>query len=167
MNKEAKLETLKKTSKVAAVFARIFEVMNYVGAVFCAVAVGFITADKASFGLKLAEPEETDKLFIMLLEHMETKPALIVFLVLVIVFLLVSAFLMRKVGTLFRNINKDYTPFTAENVKLIRIIAVVGAVAALIEVGIGPAVMVGFILWAVSMLFDYGCVLQEESDEIL
>ncbi|MBR5739811.1 MAG: hypothetical protein IKX81_00810 [Firmicutes bacterium] len=167
MNKEAKLETLKKTSKVAAVFARIFEVMSYVGAVFCAVAVGFIAWGQYSVGLKLAQPEEADALYQMLLEHMDTKPALIIFLILVTVFLLISAYLMRKIGTLFRNINKDYTPFTAENVKLIKIIAVIGAVAALIEVGIGPAVVVGFTLWAVSMLFDYGCVLQEESDEIL
>ena len=167
MNKEAKLETLKKTSKVAAVFARIFEVMNYVAAVFCAVAVGFIAADKASFGLKLAQPEEADKLFIMLQEHMETKPALIVFLLLVIVFLLISAFLMRKIGTLFRNINKEYSPFTAENSRLIKLIAVIGAVAALVEVGIGPAVIVGFVLWGIALLFDYGCALQEESDEII
>ena len=167
MNKQAKLETLKKTSKVAAVFARIFEVMNYVVAVFCAVAVGFIAADKASFGLKLAQPEESDKLFYMLQEHMDVKPALIIFLVLVTIFVLVCAFLMRKIGTLFRNINQDYTPFTEENVKLIKLIAIIGAVAALVEVGIGPAVLVGFVLWAVALLFDYGCVLQEESDEIL
>ena len=167
MNKEAKLETLKKTSKVAAVFAKIFEVMSYVGAVFCAVAVGFIATDKESFGLKLAQPEETDTLFIMLQEHMDTKPALILFLVLVIVFLLVSAFLMRKIGTLFKNINMDYSPFTEENTRLIKIIAVIGAISALIEVGIGPAIMVGFILWGVALLFDYGCALQTESDEIL
>ena len=78
-----------------------------------------------------------------------------------------AAYLFRKIGTLFRNINKDYSPFIPENVKLIKIIAVFVAVIVLLETGIIPAILIGLMLWAVALLFDYGCELQNESDEIL
>ena len=167
MNKETKLTNLKKTSKVFAVFARIFEVFSYVGAGICAVAIGFIATDSLSIGLKMVQPDDADKIFNILSQRMEMKPALIVFLLLLIVFMFINAFLMRKIGTLFRNINRDYSPFTEENTKLIKLIAVVAAVVAWIEVGIIPAAMVCFILWGVALLFDYGCALQTESDEII
>ncbi|MBR6473745.1 MAG: hypothetical protein IKS99_08500 [Firmicutes bacterium] len=167
MNKETKLTSLKKTSKVFAIFAKIFEVFSYVGAGICAVAAGLIATDSLSIGLKMVQPDDADKIYNMLSQHMEMKPALIIFMILLIIFMFINAFLMRKIGTLFRNINNDYSPFIPENTKLIKIIAVLGAVIALIEVGVVPAVMVGFILWGVALLFDYGCELQTESDEIL
>jgi hypothetical protein len=37
----------------------------------------------------------------------------------------------------------------------------------LLETSIVPAVMSGLMIWAVALLFDYGCELQTESDEIL
>ena len=51
--------------------------------------------------------------------------------------------------------------------KLIKIIAVFVAVIMLIEAGVIPAILIGLMLWAVALLFDYGCELQTESDEIL
>ena len=35
------------------------------------------------------------------------------------------------------------------------------------EAGLIPAILIGVMLWAVALLFDYGCELQNESDEIL
>ena len=167
MNKETKLTNLKKTSKVFAVFARIFEVMSYVGAGICAVAAVVVATDSEAKGLKFVQMDDSDKIFNMLAENMEFRTAMIIFLIMLIVFCIVYAFLMRKIGTLFRNINNDYSPFIPENTKLIKLIAVIGAIVALIEVGLVPAIMVGFILWGIALLFDYGCELQTESDEIL
>ena len=98
---------------------------------------------------------------------MEYKSAMVIFLIFLIALTLVTAYLFRKIGTLFRNINKDYSPFIPENVKLIKIIAVFVAVIVLLETGIIPAILIGLMLWAVALLFDYGCELQNESDEIL
>ena len=90
-----------------------------------------------------------------------------IFLVFLIVLTLASAYLFRKIGTLFRNINRDYSPFVSDNVRLIKIIAVFVAVIVLVEAGVIPAILIGLMLWAVALLFDYGCELQNESDEIL
>ena len=166
MNKETKLANLQKTSKVFAVIARVVEIVNYVGAAICAVAIPvlFINQDKLKY---FVDGQESDKFFQMLSSNMEFKTAMSIFLVLLIIFTLANAYLFRKIGTLFRNINKDYSPFTPENVKLIKFIAVFIAVITLLELGLIPAVFVGFVIWAVALLFDYGCELQTESDEII
>ena len=166
MNKDTKLANLQKTSKVFAVIAKIIEVVNYVGAAICAAAIPvlFINQDKLKYFIS---GQEDDQFFQMLSKNMEYKSAMVIFLIFLIALTLVTAYLFRKIGTLFRNINEDYSPFIPENVKLIKIIAVFVAVFMLLETSIVPAVMSGLMIWAVALLFDYGCELQTESDEIL
>ena len=166
VNKETKLAKLQKTSKVFAVIARIIEIVNYVGAAICAAAIPvlFIAPDKLKYFIS---GQDSDQFFQMLSNNMEFKSAMVVFLIMLIVLTLASAYLFRKIGTLFRNINKDYSPFIPDNVKLIKIIAVFVAVIVLLEAGIVPAILIGLMLWAVALLFDYGCELQNESDEII
>ncbi len=166
MNKEIKLVKLQKTSKVFAVIARVVEIVNYVGAAICAAAIPvlFIAPEKVKY---FVSGQEGDQLFQMLSKNMEFRSAMVFFLIILIVFTLACAYLFRKIGRLFRNINRDYSPFIPENVKLIRFIAVFVALVILIEAGIIPAILIGLLLWAVSLLFDYGCELQNESDEIL
>ena len=166
MNKETKLAKLQKTSKVFAIIARVAEIVNYVGAAICAagIPVLFAAPDKLKYFIS---GQESDQLFQMLSSNMEFKSAMAIFLVLLILFTLACAYLFRKIGTLFKNMNKDYSPFIPENVKLIKFIAVFVAVILLIEAGLIPAILIGLILWAVALLFDYGCELQTESDEIL
>lgn len=166
MNKETKLANLQKTSKIFAVIARIIEIVNYVGAVICAAAIPVLFIDQGKLKYFISG-QDSDQFFQMLSANMEYKGAMTVFLVFLIALTLASAYLFRKIGTLFRNINKDYSPFVPENVKLIRIIAVFVAVIVLLEAGIIPAILIGLMLWAVALLFDYGCELQTESDEIL
>ena len=166
MNKEIKLAKLQKTSKVFAVIARVTEIVNYVGAAICAAAIPvlFAAPDKLKYFIS---GQDSDQFFQMLSNNMEFKSAMVVFLIMLIVLTLASAYLFRKIGTLFRNINKDYSPFIPDNVKLIKIIAVFVAVIVLLEAGIVPAILIGLMLWAVALLFDYGCELQNESDEII
>ena len=166
MNKETKLANLQKTSKAFAVIAKVIEIVNYVGAGICAVAIPvlFINQDKLRYFISDYEGE---RFFQMLSSNMEFKTAMAIFLVLLIIFLIAGAYIFRTIGKLFRNINQDYSPFTPENVKLIKYMAVLVSVVTLIGIGLIPAVMTFFLLWAVALLFDYGCELQTESDEIL
>ena len=59
------------------------------------------------------------------------------------------------------------SPFIPENVKLIKLIAIIFGVITLIEVGLIPGLMSAFVIWGVALLFDYGYELQNESDEII
>jgi hypothetical protein len=166
VNKEIKLAKLQKTSKGFAVIARVAEIVNYVGAAICAAAIPvlFASPDKLKYFIS---GQENDQLFQLFSENLESKIAMVIFLILLILLTLACAYLFRKIGMLFRNINKDYSPFIPENVKLIKFIAVFVAVIMLFEAGLIPAILIGLMLWAVSLLFDYGCELQNESDEIL
>ena len=166
VNKETKLAKLQKTSKVFAVIARVIEIVNYVSAAICtaAIPVLLVAPDKLKYFIS---GQESDQFFQMLSQNMEFKSAMAIFLVFLIALTLASAYLFRKIGTLFRNINKDYSPFIPDNVRLIKIIAVFIAVIVLVEAGVIPAILIGLMLWAVALLFDYGCELQNESDEII
>ena len=167
MNKEIKLANLKKTCKVFAVISRILEIVSYVGAAISAVSIIALFAGSEYLGVKIDGADQLDSFFLVLKEHFNETTAWVIFLVILTVLLLLSGLVIRKVGDLFRNINKEYSPFVPENVRLIKVIAVIFAVVTLIEIGVIPAVMTGFVIWAIALLFDYGCELQNESDEIL
>ncbi len=167
MNKEIKLANLKKTCKVFAVISRILEIVSYIGAGISAASIIALFAGSKYLGVKIDGTDQLDSFFLVLREHLNENAAWTVFLVILTVLLLLSGLVIRKVGDLFRNINKEYSPFVPENVRLIKVIAIIFAVVTLIEIGVIPALMTGFVIWAIALLFDYGCELQNESDEIL
>ena len=167
MNKETKLANLQKTSKVFAVISRILEIVSYVGAGISAASIIALYTNTKYMGVKIDGTDQIDNFFMFLSNIFDENTAWTIFLIVLAVLLVLTGLVMRKVGDLFRNINKNYSPFVPENVKLIKIIGIYAAIMALIEVGIVPAVLLGFLLWGVALLFDYGCELQTESDEII
>ncbi len=167
MNKEIKLANLKKSCKVFAVISRVLEITSYVGAGISALSIIALFTGSMYFGVKIDGTDQLDSFFVFLREHFNETTAWVIFLVFLTILFLLFGLIIRKVGDLFRNINKDYSPFVPENVRLIKVIAVIFAVVTLIEMGVIPAVMTGFVIWAVALLFDYGCELQNESDEII
>ncbi len=167
MNKETKLANLKKTCKVFAVISRILEIVSYVGAGISAASIIALYAGPKYIGVKIDGTDQIDSFFVFLEEKFDETTAWTIFLIILTVLLLLTGLVIRKVGDLFRNINKEYSPFVSENVRLIKVIAVIFAVVTLIEIGVIPAVLTGFVIWAIALLFDYGCELQTESDEII
>ena len=90
------------------------------------------------------------------------------------------------VKRLFGNIRKNNTPFTDENVRCLEIIAVLVIIGAIAIPAVSAAaahifesgahqveefhlfsMLVGFIVYFLSLVFKYGTVLQKESDETL
>ena len=116
MNKEIKLANLKKTCKVFAVISRILEIISYVGAAISAVSIIALFAGSEYLGVKIDGADQLDSFFLVLKEHFNETTAWVIFLVILTVLLLLSGLVIRKVGDLFRNINKEYSPFVPENV---------------------------------------------------
>lgn len=92
--------------------------------------------------------------------------------------LLFIVLLVRKAEAIFRDIAKEHTPFTALNVKRIRVIAIFYFIIACngVEPGTGfhltfsiniLGIIGALIFWCLSVIFQYGCELQQESDETL
>ena len=91
-------------------------------------------------------------------------------------FILLS-FLFKEARDVFKDISIDSSPFEMKQVKRIRKIAIFYLVVSLLDfggqeftfsftmnfVGIVGAIM----FWCISLIFEYGCQLQKESDETL
>lgn len=165
MNKETKLEKLKKTSKVFAAITKVIEVLSYViAAMFLLI---MILPTGIYFGIKLDEAGMIGRIWNLLQDKMDPSVAYNVFFVIMAVLSLIIAYVMHNTSKLFKKINTDYSPFVPENVKIIKTIAIGMAIIILIEVNIGSALVTGIAIWAIALLFDYGCELQNESDEII
>lgn len=66
----------------------------------------------------------------------------------------------------FVAVEKSDTPFTEDILKKIKIAGIIVTVITLTS-SIGTAAIVGLTFWCVYCIFDYGTVLQKESDETL
>ena len=165
MNKETKLEKLRKTSKVFAVIAKVMEVLCYI--LVALILLIMVLPTGLYFGFKFDDPGMIGGIWNLLQNNLDSSIAFKVFFAILIILSLIIAYVMRKINKLFKNINSEYSPFVPENVKIIKTIAIGMAIVTLIEVNIATAVVTGFVIWAIALLFDYGCELQNESDEII
>lgn len=82
------------------------------------------------------------------------------------VYMTVLAVLMHYIGKVFRDIREGYSPFQQSIVKNMRIAFIIITLISLNSSFLIGA-LIGFSLWCVVYVFQYGCELQRESDEIL
>lgn len=91
-------------------------------------------------------------------------------------FILLS-FLFKQARDIFRDISQDSSPFELKHVKRIKKIAIFFFVISMLDLqsgGVTFSFTLNFIgivgalmLWCISLIFEYGCQLQRESDETL
>lgn len=85
------------------------------------------------------------------------------------------AILFKRSHEIFKDISLDESPFTMKQVKRIRKIAILFLIIAVLNFeGVSPAFSVNFagilgalMFWCISLIFEYGCELQKQSDETL
>lgn len=82
------------------------------------------------------------------------------------VYMAILAVLMHYIGKVFRDIREGYSPFQQSIVKNMRIAFVIITLISLNSSFLIGA-LIGFSLWCVVYVFQYGCRLQRESDETL
>ncbi|MCR5094025.1 MAG: hypothetical protein K6B72_08635 [Lachnospiraceae bacterium] len=70
-------------------------------------------------------------------------------------------------GQVFDIVLKEESPFTEIVMKKFRFNFILLSVLIAISLGLGAGLIVGFFFWCIYNIFDYGCVLQAESDETL
>lgn len=89
-----------------------------------------------------------------------------VYLITMGVYLTILAVLMHYIGKVFRDIKEGYSPFQQSIVKNMKIAFVIITMISLNSSFLFGA-LIGFSLWCVVYIFQYGCELQRESDETL
>jgi hypothetical protein len=85
------------------------------------------------------------------------------------------AILFKRSREIFHDISVDESPFTMKQVKRIRKIAILFLIISVLNFeGFTPAFSVNFagvlgalMFWCISLIFEYGCELQKQSDETL
>lgn len=180
-----KVEKIQKSSSIALKAARVVKVILIVGAVLTlaagcmliafqepinrevekAVARGDIikeeimprVEDSAGFEMHLVAYLTKDGYFAEVLGT---------YLFTVGVLLVLLAAVMHFIGKVFQEIQVSYSPFKPEIVKSIKVAFVMITLLSL-ENSLLIGIMVGFSLWSVVNIFEYGCELQRQSDETL
>lgn len=111
------------------------------------------------------------------------QPLLIMFIFMLIDTLLISAMIFI-VHAIFEDVKKGDTPFLPQNTVRIKIIAIITAILSIVGsysdalvdyYTIGEltwrvnvmGLIIGMIIYCISLIFSYGCDLQQESDETL
>lgn len=76
------------------------------------------------------------------------------------------AVVMHFIGKVFKEMKESYSPFTTNVVKNLKVSFVLITILSLRSSLLIGAV-IGFSLWCVLHAFEYGCILQKQSDETL
>lgn len=82
------------------------------------------------------------------------------------VIMVILAVLMYFVGRVFKDMKEGYSPFQPSIIKNMKIAFVIITVLSL-DSSLLIGALIGFSLWCVINVFEYGCELQRQSDETL
>ena len=175
-----KLESIKKSSNVAMILARIAKVFCIMGAVICIVTgIGLIASrDYVNEELHRAEVEGKFDPDDLLLEFNQSgfyisynnsdriSETLGITLIVEGIILIIFTVLLHFVSRVFKEIKESDSPFRKSILKDMRVVFILITLLVL-QSGILTGVMVGFALWCIYSVFGYGCELQQLSDEML
>ena len=169
-----KIQKIQKASKTAGSivkFAKIFFIVMSVVTIVCG--CGFIGTKNyldQRLAQALAEGEVTaDELFVNVGGFLEGALNLAkvdsVSLTLG-VYMIGFSIIMHFLAKVFTDIRESYSPFRPEIVKSLKVVFVLTTLFAL-RSSLLMGVIIGFSMWCVLHIFEYGCELQRQSDETL
>lgn len=177
-----KIEKIKKTSNVALILIKITQIFLMMGIVvmigtgcLCLGARDYIDQAfaRASEMGTFSEAELSIKLEsgffsgVFRLDQTESVAEVLgVYLLTGSVMLICVLVILHFVGKVFKKLKESYSPFGPEIVKSMKIAFVLITVLVL-QSSLLIGALVGVSLWCVFQIFEYGCELQQQSDETL
>lgn len=181
MERNVKIQKIQKTSKVAGGivrFAKIFGIAMSVVTVGCG--CGFIGARDyldRSLAQALSRGELTaDELYVSAGSFLEgalnltkvdsVSVTLGVHMIVMGIVLIGFSVIMHFLGKAFAKIRESYSPFRPEIIKSLKVVFVMTTLFAL-DSSLLMGIIIGFSMWCVLQIFEYGCELQRQSDETL
>lgn len=177
---------MKKTSKAMQVFFKVLTVILYVG---MGISLGSIiyllickTGDASILGVNIKSGFSFNNEKITTFRDMMNNLPTMIY---TFAWMILIQIIFYKAAAFFNEVQKEGTPFTKENVKRMKIMAIVLLIAAVIpnvseilsslalsipnssELINGIPLTVGFVLICLASVFDYGVQIQRETDELL
>lgn len=176
----AKIERIQKSSSAALVVTKITKVFAIVMAVILFLAGILFVALRNFFNAEFARaigagaPDLEAELRIsgfgdlitQYLGQHDLAVSLGINMLVVGITMIVLAVLMYFVGKVFKDIKEGYSPFQPailKNMKIAFVIITLLSLRSSLLIG----ALIGFSLWCVVCVFEYGCELQNQSDETL
>lgn len=175
-----KIEKIQKSSNAALIVTKIIRVIAIAMAVIAFLAGILFITFRAFFNAEFARAIEegaldwkteldTTELVSLLTQHLgmdDMAVSLGVEMFVACAIMVVLAVLMYFVGKVFKDIKEGYSPFQPSILKNMKIAFVIITLLSL-DNSILIGVLIGFSLWCVVCVFEYGCELQIQSDETL
>ena len=174
MNKVFQMERIRKSGHVTSVIALVIEIILIITCVLSAIAVLLALLMP---GLSVQLPEILSsaaggtfigRIGSFLGAQLGPAAEAAAGGILVVAGVVIEIIIVHRIRKLFASITKGISPFVLETGSTLRPISVLLAVTVLLHSGgILPALVVAVSIWTIALIFDYGCALQRESDEII
>ena len=177
----AKIQKIQKSSNVAFILVKIMKIFCITMSVISIVCWCGVIGAKGYLDQVLAEAVETgevaaEELYVntgrfldqaLDLAHVESVSLTLgVYMIVTGIVLICFSIVSHFMGKVFKDIKESYSPFRPEIVKSLKVVFVLITMLSLRSSLLIGAV-VGFSLWCVFQIFEYGCELQRQSDETL
>lgn len=157
MNSNEKLEKLRRLARIGMKVLLVVQVLLVAVLVLGAVLVAGNFVSGAELGIKIADV------------RWPTQMAAVVVAVALLAKIVMTMVILQLLRLILKDIAAEGTPFSQIHVRRMRYIAILVAVGAFIHTFSSTIsdLTVALVIWLLAMIFDYGCVLQQESDETL
>jgi hypothetical protein len=174
----AKIEKIKKSSRIAFIVTNITKIVAIVGAVACILGGGAIYKFRDLINEVLASEITNEAIRekdvrslerfvgITVAESGQAAQALAWEVITGSVILICMAVVLHFVAKIFKDIQESYTPFQPgiiRNLKIPLVLITVMELKSSLLIGL----LIGLTSWCVVSIFEYGCELQRQSDETL
>ena len=174
-----KIEKIQKTSKIALKLTNVAKVICIVAAIIVFVGGIIVLAysdevnesirQEVESGELLAEDilEDVSSVKVMeLINENQIATVLTVYMVIVAIMLILLAIVWYFIGKVFKNLTENDSPFNAGIIKDLKIAFILVTIISL-QSSILAGIVIGLALWCIINIFEYGCILQQLSDETL
>lgn len=157
MNSNEKLEKLRRLARIGEKVLLVVQVLLVAVLVVGAVVMAMNWVSGAELGITLEN------------SHFPTLLAAVVVVVALLAKIVMTMVILQLLRLILKDIAADGTPFSQIHVRRMRCIAILVAVGSFIHTFSSTIsdLTVALVIWLLAMIFDYGCVLQQESDETL
>lgn len=176
-NEKSTIERIKSASNAAAAILHVGRILCYIGVGVLAASIIYVALFGNADLLILHGKVLLRSPYDMINTSGADKQQIILVSIVGIVALNLLAVLFKNAREIFRDMRSDDTPFEMKQVRRIRKIAILYFIISMIDfesrgfsmsltlnlLGIVGALM----LWCISIIFEYGCELQQQSDETL
>lgn len=160
MHSNEKIARLQKISRVTFVLLTVLQVLLVLAALSVILAGIFYGEDFAG---------KLNLLFSAMAQDVLTAGTLTVLILCVVAKLALCFAVLTLAGRMFRDFSREASPFRQLHVRRMRWIALLIFIASFINLFSMQITswIAALLIWCVSIVFDYGCQLQQESDETL